>query len=161
MLAAWLLLIAVVARLPGCSCESGGAVTVAMNITGLASPCATDSNSAEKVRSHIAGRRAAPGSKRTTSQMSVTEQASLNMEANSGHHSQSQTTWSRVNSNVLLHSRRRSISRCRTELPEEARGSIRPHHGERATHHARVLLACSFRPPHRCVISVICTARPL
>jgi len=53
MLAAWLLLIAVVARLPSCSWESGGAVTVAMNITGFVSPCATDSNSPEKVRSHI------------------------------------------------------------------------------------------------------------
>ena len=53
MLAAWPLLIAVVARLPSCSWESGGAVTVAINITGFASPCATDSHSAEKVRSHI------------------------------------------------------------------------------------------------------------
>ena len=53
MLAAWPLLIAVVARLPSCSWESGGAVTVAINITSFASPCATDSNSAEKVRSHI------------------------------------------------------------------------------------------------------------
>ena len=53
MLAAWPLLIAVVARLPSCSWESGGAVTVAMNITGFVSPCATDSNSPEKVRSHI------------------------------------------------------------------------------------------------------------
>ena len=53
MLAAWLLLIAVVARLPSCSWESGGAVTVAMNMTGFVSPCATDSNSAETVRSHI------------------------------------------------------------------------------------------------------------
>ena len=52
MLAAWLLLIAVVARLPSCSWE--GAVTVAMNMTGFASPCATDSNSAETLRSHIA-----------------------------------------------------------------------------------------------------------
>ena len=92
MLAAWLLLIAVVARLPGCSCDSGGAVTVAMNITGLASPCATDSNSAEKVRSHIAGRLGAPGKGRLfLLQMSVTEQASLNMEANSGHRSPGHT----------------------------------------------------------------------
>ena len=53
MLAAWPLLIAVVARLPSCSWESGGAVTVAINITGFASPCATDSHSAEKLRSHI------------------------------------------------------------------------------------------------------------
>ena len=57
MLAAWPLLIAVVARLPSCSWESGGAVTVAINITGFASPCATDSHSAEKVRSHIPQRR--------------------------------------------------------------------------------------------------------
>ena len=53
MLAAWPLLVAVVARLPSCSWESGGAVTVAINITGFASPCATDSHSAEKLRSHI------------------------------------------------------------------------------------------------------------
>ena len=51
-----LLLIAVVSRLPSCSWESGGAVTVAMNMTGFTSPCATDSNSAETLRSHIAER---------------------------------------------------------------------------------------------------------
>ena len=49
-----LLLIAVVSRLPSCSWESGGAVTVAMNMTGFTSPCAIDSNSAETLRSHIA-----------------------------------------------------------------------------------------------------------
>ena len=44
------------ALLPSCSTESGGAMTVAMNITGFASPCATDSNSAEMLRSHMGER---------------------------------------------------------------------------------------------------------